>query len=137
MSPKTIFQNLSPTQQAELESEAMQKYDPQTVKASHQKWKQYSAAEQQHILDEGNAVYAGLLAALPHGPASPQAQAGVERWRRHLEYFWSPDDEQLLGLADLYNEDPRFKANFDQFDPRLAGFVRQAVQAYVAARRQA
>lgn len=48
-----------------------------------------------------------------------------------MAYFWEPDDEQCLGLADLYNDDPRFKANFDKIDPHLASFVREAVKVYV------
>jgi hypothetical protein len=55
----------------------------------------------------------------------------VEAWREHMNYFWSPNEEQMLGLADLYNEDPRFKANYDKIDPRLAGFVREAIRIYV------
>jgi len=60
----------------------------------------------------------------------------VERWRRHLEYFWVPNDDQLLGLVDRYNIDPRFKANFDKIDPKLAEFMRDAVKVYVSARKK-
>ena len=70
-------------------------------------------------------------AALPKGPASDEAQAAIARWRQHIEYFWMPNDEQLAGLADLYNEDPRFRANFDKLNPRLAEFMREAVRIYV------
>lgn len=136
MSKTQLFQAFSDEQQAGYEKEISQKYDPATVKESQRKWKSYSAADKQRIADEGNAVYESLLAAIPNGAASPQAQAGVERWRRHIEYFWVPDDDQLVGLADLYNEDSRFKANFDKLDPRLAGFMREAVKLYVANRKK-
>ena len=132
MSKKQLFEGLSEEQQAEYEKEAMQTYDPATVKASNKKWKGYSAAEKQRIVDEGNAVYQDMLLAMPKGASSAEAQAGVERWRRHMEYFWTPDEEQLLGLAELYNNDPRFKANFDKVDPRLAEFMQAAVKLYVA-----
>ena len=68
---------------------------------------------------------------MPRGPASPEAQSAVQRWRRYLDYFWTPDDEQFLGLADLYNDDPRFKANFDKVDPGLAEFLREAIRISV------
>ncbi len=136
MSKKQFFEGLSDEQQAEYEKEAMQKYDPAIVKASNQKWKNYSAAEKKRIGDESNAAYESILLAMPKGPASPEAQAGVERWRRHMEYFWIPNDDQLLGLADLYNDDPRFKANFDKIDPSLAEFMRQAVKIYVNSRKK-
>ena len=68
---------------------------------------------------------------MPKGADSAEAQAIVERWRKHLDYFWTPNLDQLLGLAEMYNSDPRFKANFDKFDPALAAFMQQAVTAYV------
>jgi DNA-binding transcriptional MerR regulator len=134
MSPKQLFEGFTDKQQAEYEKEVMQKYDPATVKAANQKWKNYTAADKQRIADEGNAVYADLLLAMPKGAASPEAQSCVERWRRHMDYFWTPNDEQLLGLADLYNDDPRFKANYDKIDPHLAEFMREAVKIYVSNR---
>ena len=131
MSQKQYFEGFSDEQQAEYEKEAMQMYDPETVKASSKKWKGYTDAEKQRIGEEGNAVYADFLLALPKGPASPEAQACVARWRRHIEYFWVPNEAQLLGLADGYNDDPRFKANFDKIHPGLAAFIREAVRVYV------
>lgn len=136
MSNKQLFEAFSEEQQAEYEKEIMQKYDPATVKASVKKWKEYTSAEKQRIGEEGNAVYQDILAAMPKGAASPDAQAGVERWRKHIEYFWVPDDNQLIGLANLYNEDSRFKANFDKIDPRLAEFMREAVRIYVENRKK-
>lgn len=136
MSNKQLFEAFSEEQQAEYEKEVAQKYDPATVKASTKKWKEYTAAEKKRIGEEGNEVYRTILAAMPKGAASPQAQAGIERWRRHIEYFWIPEDDQLLGLADLYNEDSRFKANFDKIDPRLAEFMREAVKIYVEKRKK-
>ena len=135
MSQKQFFEGFSDEQQAEYEKEAMQRYDPEIVKASNKKWEAYTPAEKQRIGDEGNAVYAGLLEAMPRGPASPEAQACVERWRRHMEYFWTPSYEQLLGIAEGYNNELRFKANFDKIDPRLAPFVRDAVRVYVERER--
>jgi DNA-binding transcriptional MerR regulator len=136
MSTKQFFEGFSDEQQAEYEKEAALKYDPAVVKASNQKWKSYSAAEKQRIGEEGQAAYEKILRAMPEGASSPAAQAGVEQWRRHMEYFWIPNDDQLLGLADLYNNDPRFKANFDKIDPHMAEFMREAVKVYVEKRKK-
>ena len=65
------------------------------------------------------------------GAASKDVQAIVTRWHKHMQYFWSPNDEQLLGLADLYNDDPRFKAKYEKVHPGLAEFMREAVKVYV------
>jgi DNA-binding transcriptional MerR regulator len=131
MSKAQLFEVFNEEQQAEYEQEAMQMYDPAIVKESNRKWKNYSVVEKQRIGEEGNAAYQAILDAMPKGPASPEAQAGVERWRKHMDYFWTPNPEQLMGLAEMYSADPRFKANFDKIDPRLAEFMLEAVNVYV------
>jgi hypothetical protein len=95
-------------------------------------WKARSAEEQKRIMEEGSRNYVDMIAAMPKGAASPEAQAIVERWRKHLEYFWTPNLDQLAALANGYNDEPRFKANFDKIHPGLAEFMREAVQVYVA-----
>lgn len=131
MSKKSLFEAFSEEQQEKYAQEAEQMYDPAVVKESNRKWKSYSAAEKQRILDEGNGIYADLLAAMPKGAGSPEVQAIVERWRKHMDYFWTPNHEQLLGLAEIYTTDARFKAKFDKVDPRLAEFMREALGIYV------
>lgn len=131
MSNKQLFSGFNEEEQAEMEKEAMQLYDPETVKASNQRWRNYSAAEKQRVLDEGSAVYSEMIAAMPKGAGSAEAQALVERWRKHMDYFWTPDLDQLVALADHYSQEPRFKANFDQMHPGLAEFMGQAVRIYV------
>ena len=131
MSQKQLFAAFSEEEQAKYAKEAEQMYDPAIVKESNRRFNSLSKAEKQLIFDEGNQVYADMLAAMPKGAASPEVQAIVERWRRHMDYFWTPTLEQLNGLADLYSSDPRFKANFDKIDPRLAEFMKAAVGEYV------
>jgi DNA-binding transcriptional MerR regulator len=131
MSDKQLFAAFSEEEQAEMEKEAMQLYDPEIVRESNRRFKALTPAEKQAIFDEGNALYLALVAAIPQGPDSPAAQAGVDRWRRHMDHFWTPNPEQLVALADHYSLDPRFKANFDKIDPRLAEFMGQAVRIYV------
>ena len=131
MEPNKLFEGFSEEVQNTLASEAAQRWDPETVRRSNERWKGYSPQEKKRILDEGNGLYADMAAVMPKGAASPEAQALVARWHQHMKYFWSPTDEQLAGLADLYNEDPRFRKNYEAFAPGLAGFMREAVKVYV------
>jgi DNA-binding transcriptional MerR regulator len=136
MDEKALFQGFTKVEEQKYTREATELYDPQSVKASAKKWNAYTAAEKKRIGNEGNQVYKDILASMTKGPLSPEAQACIERWRRHIEYFWIPNDEQLLGLVELYNADARFKANFDKIDPRLAPFMSMAVKAYVENRKK-
>ncbi len=131
MKPPELFKALSPQEEHQNEQEALRMYDPKTVKESARRWKSYSAIEKEKIMAEGNAIFAAIVEAMPKGADSPEAQAGIVRWRKHMTNFWTPGLEQLIDLAALYSEDARFKANFDKIHPDLAAFMREAVGIYV------
>ncbi len=134
MSQKSLFEGFSEEEQEKYALEAEQLYDPETVRESNRKWKAYSAAKKEAIMAEGKQVYQDMIAAMPKGASSAEVQSIVERWRKHMDYFWTPNLEQLLGLANGYNDDPRFKANFDKMHPKLAEFMLEAVKVYVEGR---
>ena len=135
MSQKGYFEGFGEEEQEKYALEAEQLYDPETVRESNRKWKAYSTAKKEAIMSEGRQVYQDLIAAMPKGASSAEVQAIVEGWRKHLDYFWTPNLEQLLGLANGYNDDPKFKTNFDEMHPRLAEFMLEAVTVYVEGRK--
>ena len=136
MGQKDLFEGFSEEEQEKYALEAEQLYDPETVRESNRKWKAYSAAKKEAIMAEGKQVYQDMIVAMPKGASSVEVQAIVERWRKHMDYFWTPNLNQLLGLANGYNDDPKFKANFDKMHPQLAEFMREAVTVYVGGRKK-
>ena len=132
MSDKAYFEGFSEEEQEKYAKEAEELYGAEGVRESNRKWKAYSVAKKEAIMAEGSAVYMDMIAAMPKGAASKDVQAIVERWRRHLDYFWTPNLDQLLALASGYSDDSRFKANFDKMHPQMAEFFREAVKIYVA-----
>jgi DNA-binding transcriptional MerR regulator len=135
MSEKQIFSGFTPEEEEKYAREAEQMYDPEKVRESNRKWKTYGKEKQQAILAEGKQIYMEMVAAMPKGAASPEVQALVERWRKNMDYFWTPNLDQLVGLAELYNDDPRFKANYDAMHPGLAEFMLEAVKVYVEGKK--
>ena len=134
MSDQQLFRGFSEEEQERMAAEAENQWG-ESVRASNVRWKQYPPKKKQRIMDEGNALYNDMIGAMPEGPSSPQVQAVVKRWHDHMQYFWSPNDEQLLALANGYNDDPRFLANFEAMKPGLAAFMREAVRIYVNNRK--
>jgi MerR family transcriptional regulator, thiopeptide resistance regulator len=136
MSEKAYFEGFNEEEQEKYALEAEELYGAEGVRASMKKWKGYSVEQKRRIMEEGSKNYTDMIAAMPKGADSPEAQAVVERWRKHMDYFWTPKLEQLLDLANGYNDDPRFKATFDKIHPQLAEFMREAVKVYVANRQK-
>ena len=135
MSEKGLFEGFTEEEQEKYALEAEQMYDPETVRESNRKWKGYSAAKKESVMAEGKVIYQDMIAAMPKGAASPEVQSIVERWHSHMDYFWTPNIDQLVALANGYNDDPRFKANFDKMHPQLAEFMRDAVAVYVKGKK--
>jgi DNA-binding transcriptional MerR regulator len=135
MSQKGFFEGFSEEEQEKYALEAEQLYDPETVRESNRKWKLYSVTKKESVLVEGRQIYLDMIAAMPKGVSSVEVQSIVERWRKHMDYFWTPSLDQLLGFASIYNDDPKFKANFDMMHPKLAEFMREAVQVYVESKK--
>jgi DNA-binding transcriptional MerR regulator len=133
MEPKKLFAEFSEEQQKEYDAAAKRRWgNTDAYKESQKRWGGYSAEQKKRMGEEGEAVYRDMVAAMPLGPTGPQAQACVARWRQHLHHFYEPSNEMLLGLAELYNDDPAFAATFQRIHPDLANFMRQAVQHFCA-----
>ncbi len=130
MDSQELFTGFSEEQQKKYEEEAAQKYGREKVEESSRRWSSYSPEERKRILKEGGQIYLDIAAAMPLGPASPQAQGGIARWHQHMRYFYEPDKEVLLGLGDAYNDDPAFAAFFERIHPDLNRFMREAIQIY-------
>lgn len=130
MKNEEFFAGFSEEQQKQYEEEVRVRHGDGYLKVSQQRWGSYTEEKKRRVLEEGGEIYLALAAAIPHGPESKQAQEGIERWRQHMHYFYDPDNEMLLRLADLYNEDPRFAANINRIHPGLAEFMREAIKIY-------
>jgi len=111
-------------------------YDGETVRESNRRWKSYGTDKQEQIIEEANRIYDDLRELLGEEPDAPTVQACIRRWRDHMEYFWTPSLEQLIGLAEMYNTDDRFKSKLQSLDPKLPAFMLEAVRHYVAAQRE-
>jgi DNA-binding transcriptional MerR regulator len=129
MDTKELFAGLSDEQQAQYEQEAEALWG-ETVRESSRKWKAYSPAQKARIMAEGQAVYQDLLDQLDEPPASRAVQAIIARWHQHLRYFFEPSADVLRGLGQGYNDNPQFNATFQRLDPKLAPFMRAAIEVY-------
>lgn len=129
MNDKKLFEPFTEAQQKEYEEESAARW-PEPYAESARRWKSYSAADKQSIGDEGNAIYADLVAVIDQDPGSEVVQRIIRRWHQHLRYFYEPTVEMLRGLGHMYVDDPRFAATFSRIHPKLAEFHQKAIDIY-------
>ncbi len=66
-------------------------------------------------------------------PAGELAQRAAQLHREWLTMCWGGyDSEAHAGLAQMYVEDERFRAYYDQGQPGMTEFLRDAIQIYIA-----
>jgi len=130
MTHDELFSGFSPEQEQAYEDEARRRWGDEKVTESSRRWKAYSEAERQRILNEGGAIYLELNKHLTDNPASPEVQALVARWHQHIRYFYEPTPEILRGLGGAYASDPAFAEFFARFNPALPAFLHLAIDVY-------
>ena len=132
---KRGLQRPNAQEQKQYEREARLQYGPGAVNESIERWQNYSDAEQAEIIAEGNQVYADLAEAMQAGKRAgdDQVVAILRRWQAHLRRFYEPSLDMLRGLGQLYNSDPRFIANFQNFHSELPAYLEQVIEHYVDA----
>jgi len=58
-------------------------------------------------------------------------QKAADLHRQWLSYYWdSYSKEAHAGLAQMYVDDPRFRAYYDEKQPGSAEFLRDAIHIY-------
>lgn len=115
------------------EQEAQQRWGlTEAWKQSKGRTATYGAAEWQAIKAELQSVMAAQAQAkrAGHAPDSVEAMDAVEAHRQHItRWFYDCPTAIHRGLGDMYVADPRFTATYEDLEPGLAAWVREAVHA--------
>ena len=130
------FEGFDPDKQAQYQEEARQRWGAATVDAAGERVKGKSQDWWQEQSGTWLDTLAAMVALIDAGkaPDDPEVLDVVDGHYRWICQFWTPNRESYTGLGNLYADDPRFRANYDKTDPRLAEFMRAAIAAYAQAR---
>lgn len=138
MSDKEKFEGFKDKMIADNEKkygrEIRQKYGDDTINASNAKFKAMSREMMEWAEELGRQIEEGLAAAFAQGdPAGELAQKVCDMHRQWLCIYWPEGmytKQAHAGLADMYVEDERFRANYDKIAPGCTEFLRDAIHIY-------
>jgi DNA-binding transcriptional MerR regulator len=106
--------------------------DTDAYRQSVERSKRYSKDDWSTIMAEAEAIGSGFGEALRSGePADGErAMDLAEQHRQHISrWFYDCSYEMQRGLAEMYVADQRFADTYEQIEPGLAAYVREAVLA--------
>ncbi|MEJ9221386.1 MerR family transcriptional regulator [Paenibacillus glucanolyticus] len=112
------------------------KYGEETVNKSNAKLKNMTQAQHDEVTRLAEELYETLAEAFKQGdPASDLAQKAADLHKRWLTYYWNDySKEAHAGLAQMYVDDERFTAHYDEKHPGTAEFLRDAILIYTGAK---
>ena len=125
-----VFGYADPTEHAQ---EAEERWgDTDAYRQSARRTARYTKADWLRIKAESQDIETRLAAALAAGvaPDSAAAMDLAEAHRRHISgsYYDCPP-QMHRALGDMYVEDPRFTAHYEDVAPGLASYVRDSIHA--------
>ena len=117
---------------AKYEDEARQRWGKSPeFEESVRRAKAFTKQDWDEIKREGGEIMERLAVLMDRDPADPEVQRWVGRHHRQInDRFYACGPEVYRGLGDLYADDPRFTAVYDNVKPGLARFLRDAMHVY-------
>ncbi|PWK13126.1 MerR family transcriptional regulator [Tumebacillus permanentifrigoris] len=125
-------QNMIDENEKKYGTEIREKYGDDAIDKSNAKLKNMTQAEHDEVTRLATEVTSTLAEAFKTGdPASDLAQKAADLHKQWLSYYWtSYSKEAHAGLAQMYVDDERFKAYYDEKQPGTAEFLRDAIHIY-------
>ncbi|MTH53403.1 MerR family transcriptional regulator [Bacillus mangrovi] len=118
--------------EAKYGEEIRAKYGEDTIDRSNQNLQNMTKEQYEEVTGLEQQVKVALAEAFKTGdPSSAESQKAADLHKQWLSFYWdSYSKEAHSGLADMYVADERFKAYYDEKQPGLAQFLRDAIYVY-------
>ncbi|MDA8353201.1 MAG: MerR family transcriptional regulator [Firmicutes bacterium] len=113
------------------------KYGDEVVDRSNEKLKNMTQEQFEKFKHLEKEIKTTLAKAFKNGdPASDIAQRAAHLHKQWLTHCWDNyNKEAHAGLAQMYVDDPRFTAYYDEEQPGMAKFLRDAIHIYTGFKR--
>ncbi|GGT66933.1 MULTISPECIES: MerR family transcriptional regulator [Streptomyces] len=114
------------------EKEVTERWGRDAYEKGDRWWRSLDAERKQAFMDQQAGIALDFAAAAGRGLAadSDEVQAITRRHIDWLSITTTPAKEYVIGLGQMYVDDPRFAANYDKHGEGTAVLVRDAMKVY-------
>lgn len=130
MNEKELYAGFSREETADIRKEVADQWGADTLEESETKLKKKTPAEFKQLKREGENIVQRMGASMNLPIDHPEVQQLVQEYFEHMQEFRPIDKEGYLQLGQLYIEDERFKAYYEDRKQGLAQFVHNAITYY-------
>jgi len=130
-------ENMINTNEEKYGKEIRNKYGKDMIEKSNSQLRNMTQTKYDEVTELSEQIKSSLAEAFKNGDASSDlAQKTADLHKRWLMFYWSEySKEAHAGIAQMYVEDERFKAYYDEKQPGTAAFLRDAILIYTGMRK--
>ncbi len=133
MQDEELYGNFSKEDMDKYAEEAKQRWGhTEAFKQSQERVKKMGKAGLAKVIKEAGELTQEIAAAMTIGrdPKSKEVQELIARHYTGLRAFYEPNLKMYRGMAKMYVDDARFKANYENIAKGLAEFMRDGMLYY-------
>ncbi len=131
MTDDELFEAFWHKHETEYAAEAEQRWGhTDAYKQSKERTKHLTKEDYKRMAKDGDTFMKTLAKCIDAGPADAKTQDLIAKHYKSLETFYDPSPELYRGLGEMYVNDPRFRAYYEKYDPRMPEFMRDAMNIY-------
>ncbi len=130
MSIQEYYQGFSEEQIETYREEVRRRWGEKTLQESEARVIKMGKEKFAELQAEGGRIFQTISENMSQGYDIELVQTQIAKWRQWLENFHHYSDEALLGLGQMYSQDPRFVKFFQNYHPDLPVFITKAIEYY-------
>ena len=134
MQAAELFDGFDPEKQKRYEQYLVDNHfmTQQELNASWEKAKDWTKSDWERFKREGDELNQAFVIALHKNlePSSPEVQSLVRNHYNWVKYFWTPNKQTYLGLAQQYQENQEFRDFYEAYDPKLIDYLFAAMTVF-------
>ncbi|MGW4702936.1 MerR family transcriptional regulator [Streptomyces sp. NPDC004285] len=117
---------------ARYEEEATERWGRDAYEKGDRWWRSLGDAQKKAFMAEQDGIARAFARAVREGLAADSDEVQAIAWRQvaWLSTTTTPSREYLIGLGQMYVDDPRFTAHYDRHGEGTAVLVRDALKVY-------
>jgi DNA-binding transcriptional MerR regulator len=131
MSNTELFSSFDDSHIEQYKEEVQARWgETEAYKQSQERMQRWTRQDAEQIQAESQSIILAISASMARGIADTEVQNQIERHFQHIRRFYDCSYTMYRNLGNMYCDDPRFAAYYNQIAPHLAAFMRDAIAYY-------
>ena len=137
MNDEELYDSFTKEKMDQYTKEAKERWGhTEAYKQSQERVKKLTKEDFARIKKEGDELMKELVKNMDKSPESKEVQKLIAQHYNNLRTFYEPNLKLYRGLANMYVDDPRFRAYYEKYAVGLAEFMKEAIIVYCDEREQ-